>query len=192
LPNYHPDGIPLIPGFIEVIDSNDHPRLRSEFVFGNVYGHVGKIKIKAWQGNNISTIDPGTESVGVDWIRAEDWWPYQQPKFVTPPFPGYYSGHSTYSRAAAEVMTLLTGSSHFPGGMGEFVLKKNEFLRNEEGPSQDITLQWATYQDASDQTSLSRIWGGIHPPQDDIPGRLVGAKIGPKVFEKAMEYFGRN
>ena len=33
-----------------------------------------------------------------------------------PPFPGYVSGHSTFSRAAAEVMTAFTGSEYFPGG----------------------------------------------------------------------------
>jgi len=53
----------------------------------------------------------------------------------------------------------------------------------------DVTLQWATYRDASDQTSLSRIWGGIHPPFDDIPGRLIGAKVGTGAFELARNYF---
>jgi len=53
----------------------------------------------------------------------------------------------------------------------------------------DVVLQWATYQDASDQTSLSRIWGGIHPPADDIPGRLIGDMVGPEAFEFAVQYF---
>jgi len=86
-------------------------------------------------------------------------------------------------------MTLLTGDPFFPGGMGEFHVKKNEFLVFEEGPSVDLTLQWATYRDASDQTSLSRIWGGIHPPADDIPGRLIGEKIGVSAFLQAERYF---
>ena len=30
--------------------------------------------------------------------------PYQKRTFVTPAFPGYISGHSTFSRAAAEVL----------------------------------------------------------------------------------------
>jgi len=45
--------------------------------------------------------DPATEMAGVDWILAENWWPYQRPTFVTPPFAGFVSGHSTFSRAAA-------------------------------------------------------------------------------------------
>ena len=52
-----------------------------------------------------------------------------------------------------------------------------------------MTLQWATYRDASDQTSLSRIWGGIHPPIDDIPGRIIGEKIGIEAFNLGLEYF---
>jgi hypothetical protein len=52
-----------------------------------------------------------------------------------------------------------------------------------------MTLEWATYRDASDQCSLSRIWGGIHPPLDDIPGRLMGMKIGIDVFNQAATYF---
>ena len=75
--------------------------------------------------------------------------------------------------------------------MGEFVAKKNEFLVFEEGPSQDVLLQWATYRDASDQCSLSRIWGGIHPPCDDIPGRIMGARIGIDAFAKAETYFSK-
>ena len=73
--------------------------------------------------------------------------------------------------------------------MGEFHCEANEFLVFEDGPSQDITLQWATYVDASEQTSLSRIWGGIHPPVDDIPGRLIGLEIGHDAFALAERYF---
>ena len=66
---------------------------------------------------------------------------------------------------------------------------ENEFLVFEEGPSESFTLEWATYQDASDQTSLSRIWGGIHPPIDDIKGRIIGEKIGKESFDLAQQYF---
>ena len=41
------------------------------------------------------------------WILAADWLPYQLPTFVTPAFAGYVSGHSTFSRAAAEVLTAF-------------------------------------------------------------------------------------
>ena len=75
--------------------------------------------------------------------------PFQRPSFVTPPFAGYVSGHSTFSRAAAEVMTLLTNDAFFPGGMGTFDANQNEFLVFEEGPSENLILQWATYREES-------------------------------------------
>lgn len=184
LPSYNPAGIPLVEGYIELVEEGD-PLAGIENV------NVGKIKLYAWKGPDYIN-DPDTDVAGVDWILAENWWPYQRPTFVTPNFAGYVSGHSTFSRAAAEVMTLLTGSPFFPNGLGEFEAPMNEFLVFEDGPSQDITLQWATYRDASDQTSLSRIWGGIHPPADDIPGRIIGERIGVDAYEFARQYFEAN
>ncbi len=178
---YHPAGFPLIDGYIELIKEGDS-------LAGVNNEHIGKIKLYTWRGPSYIN-NPETDKAGVGWIRAEDWWPYQQPTFVTPPFAGYVSGHSTFSRAAAEVLTSLTGDAYFPNGMGVFEVKQNEFLEFEEGPSVNMQLQWATYRDASDQCSLSRIWGGIHPPVDDIPGRLIGAKVGIAAFEKALPYF---
>jgi hypothetical protein len=206
LPSYHEAGIKLREGFVELVDTLDplivitYDTLSIDTVWvgkadfeliylqDTVYKNLNKIKLYAWKGPDYIS-NPETDAAGVDWILADDWWPYQRPTFVTPPFAGYVSGHSTFSRSAAEVMTLITGDEFFPGGMGEFFAPMNEFLVFEEGPSTDVTLQWATYYDASDQCSLSRIWGGIHPPADDIPGRLMGMVIGPDAFDKAKELF---
>jgi|APTNR8051073442_1049403.scaffolds.fasta_scaffold01524_9 hypothetical protein len=181
LPNYHPGGLTLIPGYVEVIQPGDT-------LAGLSGQYAGEVKLLAWKGPNFVE-DPDTDHAGVGWVRAKNWWSYQRPTFVTPPFGGYISGHSTYSRAGAEVLTTLTGDPFFPGGLGQFYCKKNEYLVFEEGPSVDITLQWATYRDASDQCSLSRIWGGIHPPFDDVPGRLIGKEIGVEAFAFAEQYF---
>ncbi len=181
LPSYHPHGIPLVPGRIELIEAGDP-------LAGSSDENVGKIKIFAWRGHDAIT-DPTMEVAGVGWILGTHWWPYQRPTFVTPPFAGYVSGHSTFSRAAAEVLTLLTGNEFFPGGMGTFDIEQNKFLVFEQGPSESFVLQWATYEDASEQTSLSRIWGGIHPPIDDIPGRIMGDKIGKDAFALAKDYY---
>lgn len=181
LPNYHIAGIPLFDGYIELVDENDP-------LAGPNLENLNKIKLYAWRGPDFID-DPDSDVAGVGWILAENWWPYQRPSFVTPPFAGYVSGHSTYSRAAAEVLTVITGSRFFPGGMGVFNADRNEFLVFEDGPSQDVILQWATYRDASDQTSLSRIWGGIHPPADDIPGRKMGIAIAADAIELAEQYF---
>ena len=56
----------------------------------------------------------------------------------------------------------------------------------------DMQLQFATYFDASDQASLSRIYGGIHPPADDFPGRRIGHIVGPQTpGQSALQYFNR-
>ena len=180
-PSYSIDGIPLQEGYIELVDADDP-------LAGDQDEHVGKIKFKAWRGPEFIE-DPEVDEAGVDWVLAENWMPYQRPTFVTPPFAGYISGHSTYSRAAAEVLTALTGDAYFPGGMSGYEIQKDEFLEFEDGPGVDMTLQWATYRDASDQCSLSRIWGGIHPPADDIHGRLIGIEIGMDAFDHAVTYF---
>ena len=73
--------------------------------------------------------------------------------------------------------------------MAEFIAGKDTFLEFEKGPSVDVKLQWATYRDASDQTSLSRIWGGIHPPMDDIPGRKLGIRVASDAMTLADKYF---
>ncbi len=183
--SYDPGGINLQPGFIELVTS---ATTASGQRHEHLAGSEGKIAVKAWRGPTAIT-DPLVDTAGVGWILAENWWPYQRPSFVTPPFAGYVSGHSTYSRAAAVVMDQLTGSPYFPGGLGEFVCPQNSFLVFEEGPSVTVTLQWASYYDASDQCSLSRIWGGIHPPADDIPGRIMGQEIGTDAYALAEHYW---
>ncbi|MEM9835919.1 MAG: vanadium-dependent haloperoxidase, partial [Bacteroidota bacterium] len=177
--NYDPDGINLSPGYIELL------REPSEVYDGNI---ISNLKFRAWRGNRYLE-EFGGDFARVGWINAGWWEPYQRPTFVTPNFAGYVSGHSTFSSAAAQVLELLTGDPYFPGGLAEFYAPKDSFLVFEQGPSVDVTLQWATYRDASDQTSLSRIWGGIHPPVDDIPGRFMGIEIGNDAFTLAESLF---
>lgn len=181
LPSYDSRGLNLVPGLVELVGLNDP-------LAGPTLQGYGKVKIWTWRGPSYVT-DPATTTAGVGWILAENWWPYQKATFVTPPFAGYVSGHSTFSRAAAEVLTALTGDPFFPGGLGTYSVKKDIFLKVERGPSVEMTLQWATYRDAADQSSLSRIWGGIHPSIDDIPGRQIGKNVGLNAVDAADRYF---
>lgn len=181
LPNYSVEGFPLIAGLSELVQVGDP-------LAGNNNENVGKVKLWTWNGPEAIS-DPQTVMAGVGWVLGEKWYPYQRPTFVTPPFAGYVSGHSTYSRAAAEVMVAITGNEFFPGGMGTFNAPMNQYLVFEEGPSEDIQLQWATYRDASDQCSLSRIWGGIHPPMDDIAGRYIGIEVAADAVAFADEHW---
>jgi hypothetical protein len=177
LPSYHTNGLPLITNLIELVTS-------SSVGSGRHAGLTpGKIAIFCWPGQPEF---PNTDTSGVHWIHAEDFMPYQKKTFVTPAFPGYISGHSTFSRSAAEIMTAFTGSKWFPNGLGTFTISN---LINEFGPTQPVTLQWASYYDAADQVGLSRIWGGIHPPVDDFAGRRVGAQVGSNCWALAKSFF---
>jgi len=179
-PSYNARGLPLVPNLVELVTA-------ASAAPGERHAHLadslGQIAIRAWQG---SPVDPKNQIGGVGWILARKWVPYQLSTFVTPAFPGFVSGHSTFSRAAAEVLTLLTGSPFFPGGLGEYQFRAGEFLSFERGPSTDLTLQWGTYFDAADQAGLSRLFGGIHPSVDDLTGRRLGSRVGLGAFLKAQ------
>ncbi len=181
-PAYDPEGLPLEPGLVEVItDASSAAGERHE----ELADHVGEIAIRAWRG---FPEDPETEHSGVGWILAVDWVPYQRSTFVSPAFAGYVSGHSTFSRAAAELLTSFTGSEYFPGGIHEWNLPAGELI-HEEGPDEPITLQWATYRDAADHAGISRLFMGIHISADDVEGRKIGAICGREAWERAITYF---
>ena len=210
--SYHPDGILLEPGVTEIITEESvlpggkFEHLKSFctggspgmnigapcdedldcIVEGVCQSSVGMIAVRSWNG---SPPNPATEIGGVGWRRCIDWMPFQAGTFVTPPFPGYTSGHSTYSRAGAEALAAFTGDPYFPGGLGSFTAPKNEYLTFEDGPSETVQLQWATYYDAADQAAISRRMGSIHPWYDDYPARVMGSEIGQRAFLRAMQIF---
>ena len=182
-PSYDPDGLPLEAGLVEVVSpESSAPGERH----ASLADHVGEIAVVSYAGN---PTDPETEIGGVEWILAVDWVPYQAPTFVTPSFSGYVSGHSTFSRASAEVLTGITGSEFFPGGLGTWTIPAGS-LEFEAGTQNGVTLQWATYQDASDQAGVSRLYGGIHVRADDFAGRRMGAQVGRSAWDRAQTYYG--
>jgi diadenosine tetraphosphatase ApaH/serine/threonine PP2A family protein phosphatase len=91
LPRYHLEGLPLIAGLIEQItEESAAPGARH----AHLAPFVGEIAVLAWRG------EPGDRDKdvgGIGWIRGRDWIPYQRRNFVTPAFPGFTSGHSTFS-----------------------------------------------------------------------------------------------
>jgi hypothetical protein len=182
LPSYNKEGLPLVPGLIELITKETTAPGQRHAALA---GHEGEIAVHSWTG---IPKDPKTEIGGVAWILAANWIPYQLPTFVTPAFPGYFSGHSTFSRAAAEVMVSFTGSEYFPGGVSGYTIKAGS-LKFEHGPTTDIRLEWATYYDAADQAGQSRLWGGIHVQVDDFTGRRVGSECGKAAWTIAQRYY---
>ncbi len=182
LPSYHPDGLPLEPGVAELVTAETAaPGGRHHGV-----GNPGEIVVYSWPGE---PPERDKQTNHVRWIRALEWIPYQRKTFISPAFPGYISGHSTFSRAAAEILAAYTGSPWFPRGMGTFIARKNKFLVFERGPSQTVVLQWASYFDAADQAGLSRRFGGIHVSEDDYHGRVVGSQTGQQVWALVSRYW---
>jgi hypothetical protein len=181
-PAYNKEGLPLVPGLIEVITAQSSAPGQRHAALA---AHVGEIAIRAWGGN---PADPKTQVGGVSWILGSTWVPYQLPTFVTPSFPAYASGHSSFSRAAAEVLTAFTGSEYFPGGLATYTIKAGS-LKFEAGPTADVNLEWATYYDAADQAGQSRLWGGIHIQADDFTGRRMGAQCGKSAWDLARRYY---
>jgi hypothetical protein len=137
---------------------------------------AGKM-IRAWAG-------PG---LGVQWIRGEDWQPYQPTFFPTPPFPEYTSGHSTFSAASAEVLRRFTKSDAF--GARVTVPAGSSKVEPGLAPAKDVVLSWPTFSAAAEEAGLSRRYGGIHFAPGDMLGRSIGKSIGADAFNKATHYF---
>ena len=198
-PSYHTEGLPLMNNVCEVITASTAAvggKHRSIFdlnsgfsVLGNNF--IGQIAVYSWPGehnNNSPAPSIATNQGLVRWMLAKDWLPFQRKTFNTPAFPGYVSGHSTFSRAAAEVLTNITGSPYFPGGFHHHTYAANS-MQIDKGPRAAVDLQWCSYYDAADQAGQSRRYGGIHPSEDDYHGRHVGTQAVQSSFALAEKYW---
>jgi hypothetical protein len=132
--------------------------------------------ITAWGG-------PGRPT---ETIPGEKWSPYNPGSNLTPPFPGYFSGHAVFSRSSATVLPLFKGSDHF----GFSVVLPPNFGRVEAGiPAEPTTLSYATFSDAANEAGLSRLYGGIHFADDNTIAQAVGYLIGVQAWSKASAFF---
>jgi hypothetical protein len=134
-------------------------------------------KIKAWGGPYQGTVQ----------MLGQQWQPYQPTSVVTPPFPEYVSGHSTFTAATDQVLRAFNGTDTI--NLSVTIPKGTSRVEAGAVPAKDVTLSWRTMQDAADQAGLSREYGGIHFHEGDMDGRALGAQIGMAVFAKARTYF---
>jgi len=95
----------------------------------------------------------------------ENWEPFIQ----TPPFPEFTSGHAVISNAAAEVLTGLFGDNFSFTDSTEilFGLKPRTF---------------SSFYDAAAESSISRVYGGIHYPTTAAISKKQGKQIGAHVL----------
>ena len=125
-------------------------------------------------------------------VLGKYWLPYQDPTVVTPPFPEYVSGHSTFSAAGETVMVAFFGTNDF-GAKVTIKAGSSKFEPSDAThvgtPAKDVVLSWKTLTDASDEAGWSRRWGGIHFESGDQQGRALGRLAGYDVWTKAQDYF---
>ncbi|HYE93772.1 MAG TPA: vanadium-dependent haloperoxidase, partial [Terriglobales bacterium] len=122
----------------------------------------------------------------VKMIPGSKWMPYNPGSNLSPAFPGFISGHSSFSAASAYVLRAFTGSDRF----GFRTLVPAGFGRVEPGiPAVDTIISYATFSEAADAAAMSRIYGGIHFSEDNESGLVLGKLVGAQAWEKAVRYF---
>lgn len=171
------------------------------------YDYVRPASAIRWYYQNQTITAWGGPGQGASAIQGENWSPYQKLDFVTPPFPEYVSGHSTFSRASAEILIRFTGSNQFYDGatrtiqdvngdgehdlFGEYIAPAGSFFI-EEGPAHPVVLRWNTFLEAADEAGISRLYGGIHIQDGDLRGRKLGEQLGALVYDTVETYFSGN
>jgi len=135
--------------------------------------HKGE-KITGWAG----------VAGGVREMPAEEWHPYSPDTFITPPFPGYTSGHATVSGACAKTIALFTGSDTYG-----FAEKRLHCELTETAAGEMETLDLPTWSGTAEMAALSRAMGGYHIPIDNNVGLKVGREIAAWSWPKYQAYF---
>ena len=97
---------------------------------------------------------------------------------ITPPFPDYVSGHSTFSAAAATVLPLFYGTTNLPFTTG------SDFLPG-------VYRSFSTCIDAAEEAAASRIYGGIHFRSASEDGLQAGISIGEWTVTHYLQPTGR-
>lgn len=131
-------------------------------------------KIKGWAGPQGGVVE----------MPGEEWHPYSPYVFVTPPFPGYTSGHATVSGACSKLLELITGTDEY----GFFEQRRHCEL-TETNAGEVVTLKLPTWSATGEMAARSRAMGGYHIPIDNDVGLDVGRKIAVWSWPKYQAYF---
>jgi hypothetical protein len=141
--------------------------------------YEGKSIPGAWLGPGKGFAGPGED------VPAEKWLPYQAVTVVTPAFPEYVSGHSTFTSAGSTMLAQFNGGDTFGGSV---IFKKFSSKIDPSGPTTDVTLTWPTFTNAANDAGMSRRWGGIHFATGDAHGRGLGQQVATKVWGIGQNY----
>jgi hypothetical protein len=96
----------------------------------------------------------------------KNWQPYIQ----TPPFPEFTSGHAVISNAAATVLTALFGDNY-------------AFTDETEIPFGNNSRSFRSFYEAAKESSMSRVYGGIHYPETARISIAQGKDVGNNVLK---------
>jgi membrane-associated phospholipid phosphatase len=112
-------------------------------------------KYHFWAWRPITAIRSGdaTEPPIPDWT----------PLLETPAHPSYLSGHSSFSGAAAAVMTAWFGNRKFTFSSASLP---------------GVTRNFTSFQQAAEEAATSRVYGGIHFAFDNADGLATGRAVG--------------
>ena len=130
-----------------------------------------------------SWLGPGK---GYGKVLGQNWLPYQALNVVTPAFPEYVSGHSTFSGAGRAVINQFFGTDNFNA---KVTIPAGSSKIDKGVPAKPVVLSWKTLDAMADQAGMSRRYGGIHFESGDLQGRALGALAGLDVWNKAKTYF---
>ena len=93
---------------------------------------------------------------------------------VTPPFPDYVSGHSTFSGAASRVLAMFYGTDNIAFTTG------SDFLPG-------VARHFTSFSAAAGEAAVSRLYGGIHFRSANEDGLAAGVEIGDWTFMRYMQ-----
>ena len=91
---------------------------------------------------------------------------------MTPPFPEYTSGHSTFSGAADAVLTSFFGDNV-------------SFTTSSLG-TPGVSRSFDSFSEAADEAGMSRIYGGIHFMSANQDGLASGRALGNYVAQNFL------
>jgi membrane-associated phospholipid phosphatase len=93
---------------------------------------------------------------------------------VTPPFPDYISGHSTFSGAAAAILAQFYGTDNIPFTTG------SDFLPG-------VRRSFESFSAAAAEAAVSRLYGGIHFRSANQDGLHAGLGAGQWAFAHFLQ-----
>ena len=117
-------------------------------------------------------------------LQVDNWLPL----IATPPFPSYTSGHSTFSGAAAEVLTQLFGEDF---ALSSEIDRRPSAAQKPLPEDKIVTRHFVSFWQAAEEAGMSRIYGGIHFSFDNTAGLDSGQSVGNWVASSLLKPIAR-